>query len=422
MSPSSPPSPPRPEIPTDTIVALSTARGHAALAVIRLSGERAGAALEALSGRPPGPHGALQLRRLPGVDEVMAVTFRAPRSYTGEDMVEIHCHGAPVIVEELITLVESLGIRRAGPGEFTYRAVLHGKMDLLDAERINARINAGSRQTLALLETSAGTRELLTGLLEMAWDALADLESDIEFEEGEGDAGIGALRDRLGWLRGQARLTARNASLPVVLLYGPPNCGKSTLFNAVVGYDRALVSDTPGTTRDYIEAEFYHNGTGFRLVDAAGVRSGGDALEAQGMDRTEVLRRSAAAIIAFGRDDGEDPRVVEVTGKIDTLGTNRPGTLGVSGVTGQGLDALLEAVAARVEIWRRAEGWDLWISDATAAILEELHAIYALADAAPLPELKAHHLRRFTEKLRHDIDQPPTDLYDRIFSRFCIGK
>ncbi|MBU1240344.1 50S ribosome-binding GTPase [Myxococcota bacterium] len=354
-------SPKKPEIPTDTIAALSTARGHGAIAVVRMSGARSFPILTALTGKPPGPQGRLLLRDFQNIDRGMAVVFYGPRSYTGEDMVELHCHGSPVITEELLSRLESLGARRAGPGEFTYRAVLNRKMALLDAERINARINAGSRQTLTLLDTSPGSLDLLTDLLDMAYNALADVESHIEFEEGEIPS-FSALVARLAWLRGQASLTQRNASLPAVLLYGPPNCGKSTLFNAIIGYERALVSDTPGTTRDYLEAEFYFDGVGFRLMDSAGVRSGGDALEEQGVDRTKTLHGEASVVIDFSGDTTDDPRVVPVQGKADLSGAPAQGILGVSGVTRVGVHELLAEVAKRVRLFQQGDGWDLWIS------------------------------------------------------------
>jgi tRNA modification GTPase len=408
----------------DTIVSLSTPVGISAIAVIRITGNRSLEFLKILAKKElnPEPRKSLFID-LPNLDEVVAVWFKGPFSYTGEDMLEISCHGSPVIIEKIKKSLLDAGARNALAGEFSWRAVVNGKIDLDKAEFINGRIHAGSETELNLLESSPGMEELFKDLLEKTNEAIAGLESELELQEGEGVGPLDVLEKTLSYLSAQSRLTEKNQSLPGVLLYGPPNCGKSTLFNAIIGYDRALVSEQPGTTRDYIESEFYTGDLGFRLIDSAGVRDSSDLLEEAGVTNTKELFQTSAVVINFGNEKfPHENKIIDVVGKADLHSDHKEGLLGVSGTTREGIGELLNQINEKITLFRESSGWKIWISSRGRAILEELTHELDAAMGEALPELIAVHLNSFRENLRLNIDQPPDDLYERIFSNFCIGK
>src|SRR6266481_5574188 len=351
---------------SDPIVALATPPGRSAVALIRLSGRGAfDVAARALRPFQPDPprtvHRVQVVHPATGapVDDALAACFRAPRSYTGEDLVELSTHGGLLVPAAAVAALVAAGARPARPGEFTRRAVLNGKLDLLQAEATADLIDAGSpaqaRRALHQLDRGLSTRlgELRTELLEL--EALIGYEIDFP-EEDEGPVAPErvqrawrAARDRIARLLDTAPEGERLREGALLVIAGRPNAGKSSLFNALLGTERAIVTEVPGTTRDAVEAHAVLEGFPFRLVDTAGLRESDDRVERLGI---EVSRKylAAADLVLFCEED-EDPAratfldqvqapVVVVRTKVDLSGGE-----GVSVVTGAGLDTLRKQLA-----------------------------------------------------------------------------
>jgi tRNA modification GTPase len=296
----------------ETIVALATPPGKAGIAIIRLSGSKSQAIVRALFEPLPSAwqarksyHGFIQSqgRR---IDECLVTLFKAPRSYSGEDMVEISLHSNMFIIEEVIGLACRLGARPALPGEFTCRAFRNGKMDLLQAEAVNALIQANSR-VYALMEFGnlEGRLSKMVGsirarLLQMA----IAIETEIEFAEDQRletaavDSGLTAAVNDLEKILSQSRFNDILDQGMHIVIAGKVNVGKSSLFNALLMKDRSIISHLPGTTRDYIQEKLYLDGLPFQITDMAGIRNGeGDDIENQGMRRSLDKITQADAVI-----------------------------------------------------------------------------------------------------------------------------
>ncbi|MCE7933458.1 MAG: tRNA uridine-5-carboxymethylaminomethyl(34) synthesis GTPase MnmE [Chlorobi bacterium CHB2] len=293
----------------DTIVALSTASGEAAIAVIRYSGPDSVRIVQSLVQLRSNKNlSLLPPRRLANcaildnravLDEGMVVRFASPASYTGEDLVELHLHGNPIITDRILELSIELGARIASAGEFTRRAVVHGKMDLLQAEAVGALIAAESRQSVMLAhrQLHGELSEKLYSFRSQLLSLLARLELELDFiEEGYEFASEQEISDLLSAVRLYVEELIRTSPTaerlsrgPRILLLGRPNAGKSSLFNAILGYSRSLVSITPGTTRDYLEERFIHNGITIRLIDTAGIRDVSDEIEKEGIHRALAM-------------------------------------------------------------------------------------------------------------------------------------
>jgi len=289
----------------DTIVALSTAPGEAAIAVIRFSGVnsvRIAASLIQLRSKKElssvSPRTLVNCTVIDNglvLDEGMVVRFAASASYTGEDLVELHIHGNPIIADRILELSIEQGARVATAGEFTRRAVVNGKMNLLQAEAVGVLISAESRQSVFLAhhQLHGELSKQLYNFREQLLSLLARLELELDFiEEGYAFASEKELEKVLTSIRLYVEElirtfpTAERLSRgPRVLLLGRPNAGKSSLFNSILGYSRSLVSITPGTTRDYLEERFVHNGVTIRLIDTAGLRNANDEIEREGIYR-----------------------------------------------------------------------------------------------------------------------------------------
>ena len=447
---------------SDPIVALATPPGRSAVAVIRLSGrgafDVAGRCLRPF--HPDRPRAALRARLVhPGtdehVDDVVAAPFPAPRSYTGEDVVEISTHGGLLVPGEAVAALVAAGARPAQPGEFTRRALLHGKLDLLQAEATADLIDAGApaqrRRALRQLDRGFSSRlEALRGeLLEL--EAL--IAYDIDFPE-EDEGPVSPARVTAAWRAVRERIAALLATAPegerlregaLLVIAGPPNAGKSSLFNALLGQERAIVTEVPGTTRDAIEASTVIAGFPFRLVDTAGLRDSDDRVEQIGI---EVARRyvDAADLILFCEDhaagSGEQyarrrdaflanlsAPVVRVTTKQDLATRPPPDGLPVSVVTGVGLDAL------RARLAETAFGRLLALGDVEPVVtrarhrtaleraLGEVEAFSAARERGVDAAATATHLRAAVGALDDLIGVvTPDDVLDRLFASFCVGK
>ncbi len=441
---------------SDPIVALATPPGRSAVALIRLSGRGAfDVAARALRPFQPDPprtvHRVQVVHPATGapVDDALAACFRAPRSYTGEDLVELSTHGGLLVPAAAVAALVAAGARPARPGEFTRRAVLNGKLDLLQAEATADLIDAGSpaqaRRALHQLDRGLSTRlgELRTELLEL--EALIAYEIDFP-EEDEGPVAPErvqrawrAARDRIARLLDTAPEGERLREGALLVIAGRPNAGKSSLFNALLGTERAIVTEVPGTTRDAVEAHAVLEGFPFRLVDTAGLRESDDRVERLGI---EVSRKylAAADLVLFCRDAGCDMRdtesqeflvscrapVVEVMTKIDL--TDRP-TGGVSVVTGQGL-AELRRKLAEVAFGRLVALGDVEPvvtrarhRDALERALAEVDAFQAARVSGVDVAAAATHLRAAVGALDDLIGVvTPDDVLDRVFASFCVGK
>jgi len=445
---------------SDPIAALATPPGRSAIALIRLSGS---GSLEIAQQVIHQPIDALPDRiatLLPffsaagaEIDRGLVTVFRAPHSYTGHDLVEFSCHGGLLAPAQLLAALHAAGARPAVAGEFTRRAVLNGKLDLLQAEAVGDLIDATApAQGRAALRQLDGRLSLrIHALREQMLELLALLAYDIDFPE-EDDGPV--PRERIeGFLESAAESVERLlAGAPagerlhdgaLVVLAGRPNTGKSSLFNALLGSDRALVTEIPGTTRDTIEAATEMEGWPVRLADTAGLRETGETIERMGI---EVSRRYLAAadllllcaeagrpVSAEERELLSGHRALLVRSKADLTGKreereNGGGVL-VSVVTGEGLDHLRHAIAA--ELFGNGSQY----ADPEPLLSRERHrtalerAREALSKAKPElgkgadPLLAAHHVRDAVAALDELIGLVhPDEVLGRVFERFCVGK
>lgn len=442
----------------ETIAAIATPPGAGAIALLRLSGPEAVVLADRVFvGKVM--VGEVSPRRLirgqiideegQPLDEVLVAVYRAPNSYTGEDVVEISCHGGVLVTQRLLELLLRHGARMAEAGEFTQRAFLHGKLELTQAEAVMDLINAQTDLALrAAHEQLAGrlgeeTRELQAELL----GVLAHVEAFIDFPDEDIAPETGAeLLVQLAAARARMQRLLATASRGRVLregvrtvIYGAPNVGKSSLLNLLLGRDRAIVSEFPGTTRDTIEELIDVQGIPVRLVDTAGVRVSADPVEQAGIARTAasleaadlVLQLMAADEPGDAWPDARDERALLVLNKCD-LGEH-PAWQGREAVRiscrdGSGIDALEAAIFARV--MTRDPGGPEW----TVAINARHQRCLAAADqfcaaaetalrSAVSPEFVAIELRAALEEVGAVVGQTDAeDLLGRIFSTFCIGK
>ncbi|HLK99526.1 MAG TPA: tRNA uridine-5-carboxymethylaminomethyl(34) synthesis GTPase MnmE [Myxococcaceae bacterium] len=435
-----------------TIAALATAPAAGAVGILRLSGPAAlevGRALAPGVPAEPTPRHAYLATFVDAagqpLDEGLFLYFRAPHSFTGEDVVELQAHGGPRLLRLLLgRVLEDARVRPAGPGEFTRRAFLHGRLDLTRAEAVADLVAADSEA--AVRAAAAGLSGVLAqrvSALEAPLRALhADLEGVLNFpDEAEGadeDAGERVARllaQAQGLLAeaGRGRLVRRGAR---VVLFGPVNAGKSTLFNRLVGEARALVDDEPGTTRDVLEARVEWEGLALALLDTAGLREAPGRVEALGIARARqalasadlavlVLPPGAAAAEAqaWTREAGSTP-VLRVEGKCDVAGRGEGG-LRVSGLTGEGVEALRAAVLSH--LWGGG-------TPSAVALVSERHADALRRACEALTRAEQAQRLSTLEVVSGEVGlalealgevsgtHVSEALLDAIFQRFCIGK
>jgi tRNA modification GTPase len=457
----------------DAIAACATPWGMGALAIIRVSGADALDKLSALfrPRRPAGSGGggSGSLNKAPGhtlkyglmvdpdsgeeIDEVLVGVYHAPRSYTGENSAEIICHGSPAIVGRLLDLLGKTGFRPAGPGEFTQRAFLNGRMNLTQAEAVNEIVRARTDRARAVaLHRLAGSIEnkidaIKKGLLTL----LAALEVTMDYPEDEIEAPQPDFREAERW-RGELEKLLDTYSIGKILqegvtvvLAGGTNAGKSTLFNYLLREDRAIVSELHGTTRDYLEAVISLAGIPIKLYDTAGYRHGGENVEREGIRRTDHIVANARLIIYLAdatrglteldrsfldaQEDREE-RLIRVWNKCDLAGRRPPPPefLPLSAASGEGIPALLAEVSRRVV--RQAP------ADTETPIIDSLRqkrllerASRALRDfsageAKQLPaDVLAVDLKEALDALGEITGEITSqDILDTIFADFCVGK
>jgi tRNA modification GTPase len=435
----------------DTIYALSTAPGRAGIAVVRVSGPASAAAIEALTGRkPPRPRRAALRRFVDGqsraIDQGLILWFPAPESFSGEDMAEFHVHGGLAIVDALSGALARLpGLRPAEPGEFTRRAVENGKFDLTAAEGladlIAAQTDAQRRQ--ALRQYDGALADLYEGWRAQLIAQAARIEAAIDFPEEELPEDVLAhARQALTKIReeiarhvddgGRGEIVREGLRIALI---GPPNAGKSSLLNALAKRDVAIVSEIPGTTRDVIEVRLDLGGYPVVLADTAGLRESGDAIELEGVRRALARARAAELVVLVldGTTDAAPVLAADVKERLCLTVWNKrdlavhavsAGQVNVSAKTGEGIDALISALAARVRdiVDAQAESPPLTRARHRDALLEAMNSLNRALEGVQ-PELMAEDVRLALRALgritgRVDVEE----LLDVIFKEFCIGK
>lgn len=424
---------------TDTIFALSSGAPPAGIAVVRVSGPSARAALESLAQRVPPPRQAsLALLTDPQdgapLDRALILWLPGPGTVTGEDLVELHCHGGRAVVAAVETVLAAMpGLRRAEAGEFTRRAFLNGRMDLNAVEGLSDLLAAETQQQrrAALMMAEGHFSRRVEGWRRTLLDLSAMAEAALDFsdEDDVPDAaierrigtGIAALGEEIGTALAAPSAERLRDGIRVVLA-GPPNAGKSTLLNALVGRDAAIVSDIAGTTRDRIEAPAAIGGTAFLFTDTAGLHEGtGDAIEAIGMDRARAALDAADIILWLG-DAADLPRAdaLLIAAQCDRDAT-RPG-LQLSARTGEGMDSLVATLMDRAAQLLPGEG-DYALHARQRARVGELLAHVEAARHSDDLLVIAEELRQARRAIDALTGQAGTeDMLDRLFSDFCIGK
>ena len=377
------------------------------------------------------------------LDRALVLWFPAPHSYTGEDSAELHLHGGRAVLSAVADALVVLGARPAEPGEFTRRAFLNGRMDLVEAEAVADLVEAetSAQRVQALRQMEGALGALLRGWAERLVRLLAQQEALIDFPdedlppevESAALAEIEALAGEIGAALDDDRRGERLREGLVFAVSGAPNVGKSTLINALAAREVAIVAPTPGTTRDVLEARVELGGVPVTLLDTAGLRESDDAIEAEGVRRARARAADADAVVLVG--DASYPcrgprvesrtgqRVVKVTNKIDLVPALVEDTVGVSALTGGGMDRLREALADLARDLTQSSGPPpLTRARHRAALIEGVERLRA-AGAASLPELRAEDLRLAMRAIgRVTGTVGVEDILDLVFLQFCIGK
>jgi tRNA modification GTPase len=444
----------------DTIVAIATPPGRGALAIVRIAGPRALEIGRDLVRPWPDSARAATLARIHDrdgelLDEGIVVWYKAPASFTGEDAVEVTSHGGPIAPASIVAAMIAAGARPAEPGEFTRRAVLNGKLDLIQAEAVGDLVDATGRATqrMALAQLDGGLSKRIAQLREHVLQLEALAAYDIDFPE-EDDGPIPPSRILSEAVDLIAKLDDLLATAPmgelvregaVVVIAGAPNVGKSSLFNALLGRRRAIVTDLPGTTRDAVEAVTEADGWPIRLVDTAGLRETAELVEKLGIEVSrEYVQRADVVVVCAESDDSitdakrgiaslSTASIIAVRTKADLMVPRQRadnGAIWVSAESGEGLSKLTSAIAATLESAKGALTLDAPIITrerhrfALEKAREELRAFHHAFATDTVPAVVAAvHLREATRHLEELIGTVDVeDVLDRLFNTFCVGK
>lgn len=448
----------------DTIAAIATARGEGGIAIVRISGEKAGEILSSMF-RPAVKRGKYESHRMmygravdfegETLDEVMAVMMRAPYTYTREDVAEIHCHGGRLCASAVLSRALELGARMAEPGEFTRRAFMNGRIDLTRAEAvmqlIGANAQAAARASLRQLEGGVSgfvkkASDDITGILAMI-EAATDFPEEVE-EEAAAERIVSELSTVIADIRARcdvrhARLLREGAS---IVLAGRPNVGKSSLMNALLNQERAIVTDIPGTTRDVLTERVSFGGVLAELSDTAGQRDTSDPIEKIGVDRARRATESADVLLIVvdaaepltSEDEalirGADGRAIICLNKTDlTPAVTRGMIEAMTGATicelsaqkGWGMDALIGEITRRIASGDEQDGMlmaqrHIELAQRAADLLQS--GVDAIRSGMPL-DTAAIDLREAMAVLGQITGQDVTEeVIDRVFSTFCVGK
>ena len=447
---------------TDTIVAAATPPGRGGVGIVRVSGPKAPELAAVLLGELPAPRHATFARFLDAqqqpIDAGLALFFPAPHSYTGEHVLELHGHGGPLVMEALVGRALELGARRAQPGEFTQRAFLNEKLDLAQAEAIADLIDAGSREAAraAMRSLQGEFSAMVRGLTEAVIELRTYVEAAIDFPEEEidflADRELGerfrAVRAHFEGVLESARQGRLLHEGMTVVIAGRPNAGKSSLLNRLAGYDAAIVTPIPGTTRDVLRERIHLDGMPLHMLDTAGLREAGDIVEEEGIRRAQTEMQRADRVL-FVIDAVDDPLGTAVREERERLPAEVPVTLVfnkcdlasglpvtdevggpprfmISALTGAGLPHL------RAHL-KSCMGYETVDGGAISARRRHLESLYRarthteegerLLTERRAGELVAEELRMAQQALNEITGEfTSEDLLGRIFASFCIGK
>jgi tRNA modification GTPase len=446
----------------DTIVAAATPPGRGGVGIVRISGPKTPELAAILLGELPAARRATFARFLDGrqdpIDAGLALFFPAPHSYTGEHVLELHGHGGPLVMEALVGRALELGARRAQPGEFTQRAFLNDKLDLAQAEAIADMIDAGSRAAVraAMRSLQGEFSAMVRGLTEAVIELRTYVEAAIDFPEEEIDfladrelaERFAAVRDHFEGVMASARQGRLLREGMVVVIAGRPNAGKSSLLNRLAGYDAAIVTPVPGTTRDVVRERIHLDGMPLHVLDTAGLRRGGDVVEEEGIRRAQAEMQRADRVLfvidAVADPDGNAVREERARLPADvplTLVFNKcdlavglpvadevggPARFMISALTGAGLPEL----RAHLKACMGYQSVDGGAISARKRHLEALSLARGHTEEASrvlterrAGELVAEELRMAQQALNEITGEfTSDDLLGRIFAGFCIGK
>jgi tRNA modification GTPase len=430
-----------------TIFALASAQGRAGVSIIRLSGPKALATAETLSGKTFKPRYATYTDLLHDgelLDQCVAIWFQGPNSFTGEDCIELHVHGSRAIIDRLYSVLLSMGLSLAEPGEFTRRALENHKLDLTQAEAIADLVDAESeaQRRQALTQLGGGLRARYEGWRSELIDLLARLEVYIDFPDEDLPADLSqSILKRVGSLEASLReaLADEKRGRQIregyrIVILGEPNAGKSSLFNVLLNAETAIVTPVAGTTRDILEAQLRIGSYSVLLYDTAGLRETEEVIEREGIRRAR--QRAAEADLRIWVIDSQNPSEPRpdllmpgdfvVYNKMDSGSVSRETPqFNISTGTGAGIDAFIKALEAHVENALSLHTFPAATRDRHRARLAEAHGhvLHALNSRLHVPELTAEDIRMAINSFealfgRYDVEQ----VLEEVFSSFCIGK
>lgn len=439
----------------DTIAAISTALAPSAISIIRLSGEDAIPIAESIFSKDLSrknshtiTYGYIMDQDEP-VDEVLVSLFRAPKSYTTEDIVEINCHGGPIVTRKILKLLLENGARLARPGEFTQRAFYHGRIDLSQAEAVEEMIEASNdtAASLAIYGIQGAVKKLLEPLIENVLDIIANIEVNIdypEYEDAEQLTFETLLPKTEAWLnqldeilkRAQVGQLAKNGIDTVII--GKPNVGKSSLLNALLEEDKAIVTDIAGTTRDIVEGQIHIGDMQLNIIDTAGIRESDDKIEQIGIAKSkEMLEKAQLVLVVLdaGREiDEEDKKLIElaktknhliVYNKTDTANIDLEGKIGIS-ASKKEIQPLLDKLTDMYKNEVYAQKPLLSNERQIGLLIQARKSMMRAKEAMEMetePDLIEIDIQEAYNHLKEILGEVSRDdLLDTLFSNFCLGK
>ena len=437
----------------DTIVAEATAPFESALSIVRLSGTKTNEILERLTEKSIDQFKPRMTynRNIytvdhKKIDNAVIVYFEKGKSFTGEESAEFYVHGSRIIVNELIDTIITLGARRAEGGEFTAKAYYNGRMSLVEAEAINEIIKAKTTKgkDLALKTLSGENREKIENIRTELLDIMARIEVDIDYPEyDDEEAIIEKLKIDLPIISQQVKSLCADSKSALyyltgikVALVGRPNVGKSTILNSLLGYDKAIVTNIPGTTRDVVEGEKNINGVLYKFFDTAGIRDNPDPIEKIGIEKSHDTIKDADIILyIYDKFDEEeykdiliesnDKPVVKVQNKNDINSVDKENDISIS-ATSKKVNVIYEIINKRLDIRETVEGGfaskrDLDLLDSFSKQLSE--AVFNIEEGMTIDVIETMLLNS-THKLDELLgnNQTMEDLYSTVFAKFCVGK
>jgi tRNA modification GTPase len=420
----------------DTIAAIATPEGRSALAIVRLSGYEAIRVAAKIVSDPS----ALLVARtgtsiyasVGDIDDVVVHIFRAPRSYTGEDLIEITSHGSPVIARQLLDALVAAGARQAEPGEFSRRAFFNGKIGLEEAELISLKADAESERQLRGAELALQEKyERLRSAYDQVISLIALVDAEIDFGESDHieirafDERVTSVTSTLDQMLRESANRRVNTGYFTLALTGPPNVGKSSVFNALLSYERSIVSDTPGTTRDYVEAFIDVDGFRVKLVDTAGIRETEESIEGRGIELGKTAAAHADLTLRLTEPGARTPPLskngsIYLHNKIDLDAW--PDGLRLSAISGEGLSDFHAWLSAELQA-RSSELSQLRMNEAERSSLQSVVKRLRAVRSDTEPPILAEELRQAAQNLGELLGvNTSEESLNFIFSKMCIGK